>query len=149
MRVEEPKKYVNSKQGKNSKKTSKNESRASMNHDEDTNDSSVCDDDEASHIEYLFTAVMSATDDHNKSLHSAFQLLPSKKKYPEYYEVIEQPIDLKMIAMKIQNNKYSNVMELERDLMLMCKNACLFNEPGSQIYKNAKALKKVNHCTCD
>ncbi|XP_018567021.1 protein polybromo-1 isoform X3 [Anoplophora glabripennis] len=143
LNVEEPKKCVNSRQSKNSRKSSKNESRTSINHDEDTNDSSICDDDETNHFEDLFTAVMSATDDNNKPLHSAFQLLPSKKKYPEYYEVIEQPIDLKMVAVKIQNNKYNNILELERDLMLMCKNACLFNEPGSQIYKNAKALKKI------
>ena len=27
--------------------------------------------------------------------------------------------------------------------MLMCRNACQFNEPGSQIYKDAKLLKKI------
>lgn len=27
--------------------------------------------------------------------------------------------------------------------MLMCSNACQFNEPGSQIYKDAKLLKKI------
>jgi len=28
-------------------------------------------------------------------------------------------------------------------MMLMCRNACTFNEPGSMIYKDAKALKKL------
>lgn len=32
---------------------------------------------------------------------------------------------------------------MERDLLLMCRNACQFNEPGSQIYKDAKMLKKI------
>lgn len=27
--------------------------------------------------------------------------------------------------------------------MQMTRNACLFNEPGSQIYKDAKALRKI------
>jgi hypothetical protein len=55
-----------------------------------------------------------------------------------------------MIATKIQNNDYCSLSELEKDLLLMTKNACLFNEPGSQIYKNAKALKKVIviHVSC-
>ncbi|KAJ8965410.1 hypothetical protein NQ314_004162 [Rhamnusium bicolor] len=141
---EESKKPVNSRQSRNSKKTPiKMENKNNINHDEDTNESSFCDEDDVNPFEDLFTTVMTTTDDNNKPLHTAFQLLPSKKKYPEYYEVIEQPIDLKMIALKIQNNKYNSVPELERDLLLMCKNACLFNEPGSQIYKSAKTLKKV------
>jgi protein polybromo-1 len=32
---------------------------------------------------------------------------------------------------------------MEKDLMLMCRNACTFNEPGSKIYKDSKALKKL------
>lgn len=63
--------------------------------------------------------------------------------YPEYYEVIDTPIDLKMIAKKIQDGAYGCIGDMERDLMLMCRNACQFNEPGSQIYKDAKLLKKI------
>lgn len=55
--------------------------------------------------------------------------------YPEYYKVIKDPIDLKMIAEKIQGSQYGSLDELERDLLLMVKNAKSFNEPGSQIYK--------------
>lgn len=93
--------------------------------------------------EELFQTVLSATDGDNKLLYTAFQLLPSKKRYPEYYEVIEQPIDLKLIATKIQSGVYTHLNELERDLLLMTKNACLFNEPTSAIYKSAKLLRKV------
>jgi protein polybromo-1 len=118
------------------------ETKPEIDHSEDTSESSNFDD-EANVYEELFTAVMTATDNENRPLHTSFQLVPSKKKYPEYYEVIESPVDLKMIATKIQNNDYCSLSELEKDLLLMTKNACLFNEPGSQIYKNAKALKKV------
>lgn len=110
---------------------------------EDTSESSTNLDDEMNQYEDLFTAVMTATDTENRPLHTDFQLLPSRKKYPEYYEVIDNPIDLKTIAIKIQNSEYTNLNDMEKDLNLLTKNACLFNEPGSQIYKNAKALKKV------
>lgn len=115
---------------------------------EDTSETSTNPDEDMNQFEDLFTAVMTATDGENRPLHIDFQLLPSKKKYPEYYEVIESPIDLKTIATKIQNNEYANLNEMEKDLTLMTKNACLFNEPGSQIYKNAKALKKVKIRRC-
>ncbi|VEN56896.1 unnamed protein product [Callosobruchus maculatus] len=93
-------------------------------------------------FEELYAAVMTAKDEHHKPLHHPFKLLPSKKEYPEYYEVVEQPIDLKMILAKVHGNKYNHLVEMERDLLLMCKNTCLFNEPGSNIYKQAKALRK-------
>lgn len=120
-------------------------------------------------FEDLFAAVMTATDpiDNNRPLHIVFQLKPSKKVwyllnsietcslhlswnfidvsqlYPEYYDVIETPIDLKTIARKIQEGAYSSIGDMEKDLILMCRNACQFNEPGSQIYKDAKLLKKI------
>ena len=40
-----------------------------------------------------------------------------------------------MIATKIRNNDYKDLNSVEEDLIMMCRNAQLFNEPGSQIYK--------------
>lgn len=94
-------------------------------------------------FEELFAAVMHATSSDGRLLHSAFQLLPSKKLYPDYYQVIDMPIDLKQIAIKIQSNEYTNLTEMENDLNLMIRNACTYNEPGSQISKDAKMLKKI------
>lgn len=79
----------------------------------------------------------------DRPLHTVFQLLPSRRQYPNYYEIIENPIDLKMIASRIQNGDYTSLADLERDLVSMFRNACTFNEPGSQIYKDAKTLKRV------
>lgn len=94
-------------------------------------------------FEELFCGVMNATSSDGRLLHSVFQLLPSRKLYPDYYQVIENPIDLKQIATKIQANEYSNLNEMEKDLHLLTKNACTYNEPGSQIYKDAKQLRKI------
>lgn len=95
--------------------------------------------------EELFAGIMTAVDalDNNRPLYTMFQLLPSKKMYPEYYSVIDHPIDLKFIANKIQTNAYSNLNDMEKDILQMVKNAQTFNEPGSQIYKDAKTLKRI------
>lgn len=113
---------------------------------------SVADNDDASEgskedendvYEELFASVMTATDPFDsRPLHTEFQLLPSKRHYPDYYDVIEHPIDLKFIAKKIQTSAYTSLGEMEKDLLQMVKNACTFNETGSQIYRDAKALKK-------
>lgn len=94
-------------------------------------------------LEELFSAVMVAKDSDDRSLHTVFQLLPSRRQYPNYYDIIESPIDLKMIATKIQGGEYTSIQEMERDLTTMFRNACTFNEPGSQIYRDAKTLKRI------
>jgi protein polybromo-1 len=96
-------------------------------------------------LEEMFASVIKARDPLNEDrcLHLQFQLLPSKKLYPDYYDVIEHPIDLKLIATKIQRSAYASLGDMEKDLLQMVKNACTFNEPGSQIYKDAKSLKKI------
>lgn len=114
-----------------------------LDNDDASETSSRAADDDMEAYEELFASVMTATDDNNRQLNLMFQLLPSKREYPDYYDIIEHPIDLKLIATKIQNNAYISLGEMEKDLLQMTKNACTFNEPGSQIYKDAKTLKKV------
>lgn len=111
--------------------------------DDASETSSVKAEDDPEHFEELFTTVMTVVDDTNRPLHPMFLLLPSKKLYSDYYDIIEHPIDLKFIATKIQTSAYTSLNEMEKDLLQMTKNACTFNEPGSQIYKDAKRLKQV------
>merc|ERR1712106_1032549 len=94
-------------------------------------------------VEELFGAVMTAMDNEGRLYSYSFRLLPSKEKYPDYYNFIEKPIDMKIIGQCIIANKYKSLDKLEDDLNLCFNNACQFNEPGSQIYKDARSLKKL------
>lgn len=49
--------------------------------------------------------------------------------------MIKEPIDLRSMAIKMNQDKYKSVNDVEKDLLLMCKNAKQFNEPASIIYK--------------
>ncbi|KAK2717362.1 hypothetical protein QYM36_006224 [Artemia franciscana] len=91
----------------------------------------------------FFSTVMQAVDVDGELIHTPFLLLPSKKLYPDYYDVIQNPVDLKLIAMKIQKNAYPTFNDLEADFLQIVKNACTYNEPGSLIYKRAKSLRKL------
>ena len=66
---------------------------------------------------------------------SCFEWLFCLQLYPQYYEVIKEPVDLKMIAQKIQNCMYKTLDDIEKDFNLMVKNAKTFNEPKSLIFK--------------
>ena len=49
--------------------------------------------------------------------------------------MIKEPIDLKMIAQKIQGGAYKTLDDIDKDFNLMVKNAKTFNEPKSLIFK--------------
>lgn len=119
--------------------------KSALDNDDASETSSKAADDDIENYEELFASVMTATDESSRPLNLMFQLLPSKREYPDYYDIIEHPIDLKFIATKIQTNAYNTLADMEKDLLQMTKNACIFNEPGSQIYKDAKTLKKVSY----
>ncbi|XP_052781676.1 protein polybromo-1-like isoform X8 [Mya arenaria] len=93
-------------------------------------------------FEQLFATLVNAQDG-ERTISEPFHLLPYKTLYPNYYDVIEQPIDLKMIAKKVQDNEYRTPDDIDRDVTLMVSNAKTFNEPKSLIYKDALTLKKV------
>ena len=67
-----------------------------------------------------------------------FVLFSVSKLYPDYYLIVTNPIDLKLIAMKIQTHQYLTLDEMENDLLLMIANAKKYNDPKSQIYKVEK-----------
>lgn len=127
--------------GESSKQDSADEnSNLELNADSVSNSESELDDNP---FEELFSAVMTATSDDGRQLSAMFELLPSKSAYPDYYEIVSEPIDLKQIASRIQNQEYNTMGELEKDLLLMVRNARMYNAPGSQIYKDANTLRKI------
>lgn len=68
---------------------------------------------------------------------------PSKKLYPDYYTVIQEPIDFLTIEGKIKNEQYSSEDELISDFKLMFSNCRQYNEEHSNIYEDANILEKV------
>ncbi|CAB4000597.1 polybromo-1-like, partial [Paramuricea clavata] len=91
----------------------------------------------------LLDGVLKMKDSNGRMICELFLKLPPRQQYPEYYRVIKEPIDLKMIYSQVKNNGYTSMDEIERDLNLLVKNAHAFNEPGSQVYKDATAIKKT------
>ncbi|XP_003378660.1 putative bromodomain protein [Trichinella spiralis] len=63
--------------------------------------------------------------------------------YPDYYEVIKKPIDLQKIQSRIMLGQYERLDALVADLALVFDNACKYNDPESQIYKDAVMLQRV------
>ncbi|GBO14463.1 Protein polybromo-1, partial [Araneus ventricosus] len=82
-------------------------------------------------------------DDDGRPLISVFMEKPSKKDYPDYYEIIANPIDMKTIDSNIKADKYVNEESLISDFRLMFSNCKHYNEEGSQIYQDAQTLETI------
>ncbi|XP_066900052.1 protein polybromo-1 isoform X27 [Kogia breviceps] len=94
-------------------------------------------------LEQLLEAIVVATNPSGRLISELFQKLPSKVQYPDYYAIIKEPIDLKTIAQRIQNGNYKSVHAMAKDIDLLAKNAKTYNEPGSQVFKDANSIKKI------
>lgn len=72
-----------------------------------------------------------------------FLRLPSKRRLPLYYDVIERPIALGMIRSAADKGEYRTMSAFAADVRLVFANAKAFNEPNSAIWYNARYLLQV------
>lgn len=70
-----------------------------------------------------------------RNLVTPFVKLPSKKLYPDYYNVITNPITVGEIQKKVSNGKYSlqDTHDFIQDFKLLNENATAYNDPESWI----------------
>lgn len=71
-----------------------------------------------------------------------FLKLPPKKIYPDYYDIIAQPISLAEIQKKIKAGKYLNSSpdDFLDDFRLLAENAAKYNDPQSWIVAGANQM---------
>ncbi|CAG8436971.1 6239_t:CDS:10 [Funneliformis caledonium] len=93
-----------------------------------------------------YSAVENLTDDSEgepRQRAYLFLMLPSKKDYPYYYQIIIKPIAMDTIKKRIKNNYYKTPRLFREDWHLMFNNARTFNEENSQIYMDADKLQET------
>lgn len=78
-----------------------------------------------------------------KQIIAPFLRLPSKKAFPDYYQLIQRPISVSEI--KGHNNKsdYSSLQSLYDDFRLLRDNALQYNEQGSDIANAANLILRT------
>lgn len=68
---------------------------------------------------------------------------PSKKLYPDYYQVIQHPIDMNTIEANIKSDRYGTLDDIVGDYRLMFSNCRKYNEENSMIYDDANMMERV------
>lgn len=83
-------------------------------------------------------ALQSDVDGHE--LVGAFLKLPSKKLYPDYYQIVSEPICITDIQKKVAKGKYESSDEFVDDFKQLFDNANLYNDPDLWIVADAKVI---------
>ncbi|XP_076676450.1 ATP-dependent helicase brm isoform X3 [Andrena cerasifolii] len=92
----------------------------------------------------LLMVVVNYTDSSDgRLLSEPFMKLPSRRELPDYYEIIKKPLTINKLLQKIEEGKYADFDELEKDFMQLCKNAQIYNEEASLIHEDSIVLQSV------
>lgn len=67
--------------------------------------------------------------------------LPDKYDYPDYYQLIKNPICMQMIKKKINKKEYQNVRQFRNDIAILCNNCRTYNEDSSLLYADANLIE--------
>uniref|UniRef100_A0A673MSR8 Protein polybromo-1 n=1 Tax=Sinocyclocheilus rhinocerous TaxID=307959 RepID=A0A673MSR8_9TELE len=95
-------------------------------------------------MKMLYAAVTEAREaGTGRRLCDLFMVKPSKKDYPDYYQIIQDPMDLRTIENNIRTERYNNEEALMDGMKLMFRNARHYNEEGSQVYNDANILENI------
>lgn len=70
-----------------------------------------------------------------------FLVLPEKAQYPDYYQLIANPISMEQIQKKINKKHYQSLKSFRQDIALLCANCRQYNEDTSLLYKDANLIE--------
>ncbi|KAL4254551.1 Swr1 complex component [Abortiporus biennis] len=96
-----------------------------------------------------YRAVLNCEDETGRKRCELFKELPDKREYPDYYQLIKQPIALSTLRKRLSSNHYKSVLDFRDDWRLMFNNARTYNQEGSWVYVDAEEMEKVFDATFD
>lgn len=91
----------------------------------------------------LWKFVVEAKDKDGTILSTPFMSLPTKRKLPDYYQKITDPIDLQTIEQNIDNGLYRSVESFDSDMCRLIDNAVKYYHRTSDLGITATRLRKI------
>ncbi|KAF9694999.1 hypothetical protein EKO04_006858 [Ascochyta lentis] len=79
----------------------------------------------------------------NRGIIDPFIELPDKWDYPDYYQLIKNPICMNQVKKKINKKEYQSLKQFRQDLGLLCSNCRLYNEDSSLLYQDANLIEQT------
>ena len=66
---------------------------------------------------------------------------PCEETYPDYYSIINNPMDMETIKKRIESNSYKTLKKFKSDVNLMFDNCIAYNDPTSILHQDAIELQ--------
>ncbi|KAL6706680.1 transcriptional regulator [Coniothyrium glycines] len=79
----------------------------------------------------------------NRGIIDPFIELPDKWDYPDYYQLIKNPICMNQIKKKINKKEYLSARQLRQDIGLLCNNCRTYNEDTSLLFADANLIEQT------
>lgn len=90
----------------------------------------------------VYDAVVKLKDSTGRLRSELYMEKPSAVDYPDYYTIVEQPMDLNTIKARLDTYHYASHDQFEADFTLMVGNAQLYNHPDSLVVLDALEIDK-------
>jgi bromodomain-containing protein 7/9 len=78
-----------------------------------------------------------------KDTHGVFSEPVDPEELPDYHDIIEHPMDFGTVRKKLDKGVYSNLEQLEADVLLICSNAMQYNPPNTVFFRQAKSIQEL------
>jgi hypothetical protein len=92
-------------------------------------------------IQNIYDVIVGETDESGRNRSLLFMKKPSRKKYADYYQIIQNPIDLSTIQKRIESEFYNSGPSFKKDFLLLFSNAMTYNDSECQVYDDAVELQ--------
>jgi ATP-dependent helicase STH1/SNF2 len=79
----------------------------------------------------------------NRGIIDPFITLPPRDVYPDYYQIIRQPVCMKQIEKKINKKEYQSPKQFFNDIRTLCNNCRTYNEESSLLYQDANLIEQT------
>ncbi|KAF2261179.1 hypothetical protein CC78DRAFT_362667 [Lojkania enalia] len=79
----------------------------------------------------------------NRGIIDPFIELPDKYDYPDYYQIIKNPICMNQIKKKINKKEYQSLKQFRQDIGVLCNNCRTYNEDTSLLYQDANLIEQT------
>ena len=82
-----------------------------------------------------------------RGISDLFTELPSRVEYPDYYQIVADPICLEQMRKKINRKEYQGMDQFASDVKLLCANARTYNSEESLLYADANMIEVCDPST--
>ncbi|WOK91853.1 hypothetical protein Cni_G00544 [Canna indica] len=78
-----------------------------------------------------------------KDTYGVFAEPVDPEELPDYYDVIEHPMDFGTVRKKLASNAYHLFEQFQDDVFLICSNAMQYNAPNTIYYRQARSMQDM------